>query len=166
MSFANKISPEHPFMNREVILNFTNEMSNTLSMMAQVEASFGKPFITANFKSPNEISVYLILNTDQFKGKVQFHFDKDIAKTIIGNMVGADMQENWNDVLDGVGEISNIFYGSAKTKLNEIGFHLNSSSPHPCWTKNLPINIGQSLCMVIPFMIQDKECFVEFIFYE
>jgi chemotaxis protein CheX len=164
MSVAIKQS-DHPFMNRDIILNLTNGMTTTLKLMANVDAHFEKPFANSKWKSPKEISVFLVLNTDSYQGQLQFHFDIMVAKKIIENMVGAEVDENSPEILDGVGEISNIFYGAAKTKLKELGLDLNMTIPQPCWTKDLPEHVGQSIKMIIPFKVEDKECFVEIILY-
>ncbi len=162
---APKIDVTHPFMNRDVILNLSNGMSTTLKMMADIEASFEKPYASVDWKSPKEISVFLILDTDSYKGQVLFHFDKAVAKKIIENMVGSAVAEDSPEILDGVGEISNIFYGAAKTKLKEAGFDLKMTIPQPCWTKDLPPVTNKSLVMIIPFKIENKDCFVEIILF-
>ena len=163
MSAAAKINTQHPFLNKDVILNLAGEITNTLKVMANIEARFEKPFAIANWKSPKEISVVLALDTAELKGKIHFHFDKYVAQEIISNLTGSQINEDSEEMLDGVGEISNIFYGAAKTKLNQIGFHLTLSSPHPCWTKDLPPTVGHSICLIIPFKVSDKDCYVEII---
>jgi len=162
---ALKIKSEHPFMNRDIILNLSNGMSTTLKLMSNIDAHFEKPFTDNTWKSPKEISVFLVLNTAAYKGKIQFHFDILIAKKIIENMVGSSIDENSPEILDGVGEISNIFYGAAKTKLKELGLDLNMSIPEPCWTKDLPETVGLLTRMIIPFKIENKDCFVEVILF-
>jgi chemotaxis protein CheX len=162
---APKINASHPFMNRDVILNLSNGMTATLKMMANVDSSFEKPYTSTHWKSPKEISVYLILDTDAYKGQVLFHFDKDVAKKIIENMVGSAIAEDSADILDGVGEISNIFYGAAKTKIKEAGIDLNMTIPKPCWTKDLTPITNKSISMIIPFKIENKDCYVEIIIF-
>ncbi len=165
MSAAPNLKSGHPFMNRDVVMNLSNGMSTTLKLMADIEAEFGKPFADSNWSSPKEISVFLVLNTPSYKGKVQFHFDILVAKKIIENMIGSEVDQNSPEILDGVGEISNIFYGAAKTKLKDLGVDLNMSLPQPCWTKDLPKNIGGQTSMIIPFKIENKDCFVEILLY-
>lgn len=162
---APKLNPEHPFMNREVILNISNGMSTTLKLMANIDAEFKTPFVDLNWSSPKEISVFLVLDTDFYKGQVLFHFDKSVAQKIIENMIGSTVDAESPEMLDGVGEISNIFYGTAKTKLKAVGFDLNMSIPKPCWTKDLPAMLNKKVGMVIPFQIENKDCFVEIVFY-
>ena len=101
-----------------------------------------------------------------FKGQILFHFDKQVAKTIIEKMMSLEiLDENSSELLDGVGEISNMFYGTAKMKLNEIGFKLSMSTPHPCWTKDLPPVASSKANMIVPFKIITKHCYVEIIIF-
>jgi chemotaxis protein CheX len=162
---APKIDNEHPLLNRDIILNLSNGMSHTLKLMANVEAEFTKPFSDPKWNSPKEISVVMVLDTPFYAGHIMFHFDKMVAKKIIENMIGAEVDENSDEILDGVGEISNIFYGAAKTKIKEQGFDLNMSIPKPYLTKDLPALVSKSVCMIIPFKIENKDCFVEIVLF-
>ena len=160
-----KLTLEHPFMNRDVIANLSNGISTTLKLMANVEARFEKPFSDLKWTSPKEISVIMSLDTAFYAGQIVFHFDKMVAKKIIENMIGSNVDQDSAEILDGVGEISNIFYGAAKTKLKLLGFDLNMSIPKPYLTKNLPALINKSVCLVIPFKVESKDCFVEVILF-
>lgn len=163
MSAARKIKAEHPFMDRELVLSFANGVVDVLKMMAQVDANFEKPFAAVNWKSPTELSVHLALNSDPYKGKIVFHFDKTVAQSIIEQMTGSEVSPSLEEILDGVGEISNMFYGAAKTKLNMVGFQLAMTLPVPVLTKNLPVYVTDTTSMVIPFRILEKLCYVEII---
>lgn len=163
MSAAQKPKASHPFMDREVLANLTSGVVQTLKAMAGLDAIFEKPHVSNNWKAPDEISVFLNLDTDPYKGQIFFHFNKNIAKTIIETMIGSPVDENSNDILDGVGEISNIFYGATKTKLNEMGFKLQIAAPHPYFTKDLPPRVGNAISMVIPFNINKAPCYIEIV---
>jgi chemotaxis protein CheX len=166
MSAAKKIEPGHPFMDGNVIMNLANGINTTLKTMTDLVANFDKPFIGQNWKPTSEFSVFLDLGVDPFKGQIFFHFDKLVAKTIIEKMTGAALDEgNSEEILDGLGEVSNMFYGSAKTKLNELGFKLKMSIPHPSLTEKLPPRVGENTAMVIPFKVLGKNCFVEIVIF-
>ena len=165
MSNAKKISLEHPFMERQVILNLAHGVVETLKMMADIDAEFEKPFTATNWVSPTDVSVYLSLNSGGHKGRLQFHFNKNVAKTIIEKMTGSEVESDSDEILDGVGEISNIFYGAAKAKLNLLGFNLAMSIPKPCWSRNLPRLTSDVTCMLIPFKVLQELCYVEIVLY-
>lgn len=161
MSAANKMPPQHPFMDKEVLLNLTNGISQTLKTMAELTANFEKPFISAGWVPPNEISVLLNMESDPYKGMIYFHFAKFVAELTIEKMTGSKAEADSPEILDGVGEISNIFYGAAKTKLNQLGFQLKLTQPLPHWTKDLPPKVGNTISLVIPFKIEEKACYIE-----
>ena len=163
MSAAFKVDVQHPFMDREVVLNIANGVVETLKILADITADFEKPFVADHWQSPTEVSVYLNLNSEPFCGKIHFHFDVKVAKYIIETLTGSSVPSDSDEILDGVGEISNIFYGSAKTKLNGIGYNLKMSLPTPCWTKDLPPSPDSKKCMIIPFKVNNALCYVEIV---
>ena len=166
MGAATKQPTQHPFLDRDVILSLANGVTETLQTMAQTVAAFEKPFVAKEWKTPCQIAVFLELHSDPYKGQVRFHFDKNVAQGIIEKMLGAKVDEMaLNDILDGVGEISNIFFGLTKTKLNSIGFKLNMTTPHPCESDTLPPIIGEKTLLIIPFRIEQTLCYVEMILY-
>lgn len=166
MSAAKKIEAGHPFMDSTIILNLANGINTTLKIMTDLVANFDKPFVGQNWVPTTEFSVFLDLSVDPFKGQILFHFDKLVAKSIIEKMTGSTLEEDKNDeILDGLGEVSNMFYGTAKTKLNELGFKLKMSIPHPYLTKKLPLRVSDGTVMVIPFKVLGKSCFVEVVIF-
>ena len=166
MNTAKKIDMRHPFMDSAVILNLANGINTTLKTMTDLVATFDKPYVGANWKSPTEFSVILELSVDPFKGILFFHFDKSVAQSIIEKLTGSAIDSSNNtEILDGIGEVSNMFYGTAKTKLNESGFKLKMSVPKPCLTKDLPESVGDFKNMIIPFKILSKNCFVEIVVF-
>ncbi len=166
MSTATKLNPHHPFLDRDVILSLANGVTETLQTMASTKANFEKPFVSKDWTSPCEIAVFLDLNSDPFKGQVRFHFDKVVATKIIEKMTGTTIDDVGNlELLDGVGEIANIFFGLTKTKLNAIGFKLNMSTPHPCLRVDLPPVLGDKTFLIIPFKVDQVLCFVEMILF-
>lgn len=161
MSAANKAPAHHPFMDKEVLLNLTNGVSETLKTMADLTAHFEKPFISSSWAPPQEISVFLNVESDPFRGMIYFHFAKKMSEMVIEKLTGSAVTPDSPEVLDGVGEISNIFYGAAKTKLNQMGFQLKLTRPNPFWTKDLPPRVGAHVSLVIPFKIEEHACYIE-----
>ena len=161
-----KIDIGHPFMDGAVIMNLANGINTTLKTMTDLVASFDKPFVGVNWKAPTEFSVVLELSVDPFKGILLFHFDKSVAQSIIEKLTGSAIDSaNNTEILDGIGEVSNMFYGTAKTKLNESGFKLKMSVPKPQMTNELPVPVGEFRNMIIPFKILSKNCFVEIVVF-
>ena len=165
MSAAVKQTHQHPFLDRDVILSLANGVTETLQTMANTVANFEKPFVAKEWQTPCQIAVFLELHSDPYKGQIRFHFDQNVAEGMIGKMLGNKVSLSMPDILDGIGEISNIFFGLTKTKLNSIGFKLNMTTPFPCECATLPPIIGDKTLLIIPFRIEQTLCYVELILY-
>lgn len=166
MSTAKKIEAGHPFLDSSVILNLANGINTTLKTMTDLVATFDKPFAGQNWKPTSEFSVTLELSITPFKGLLFFHFDKSVAQSIIERLTGSAVDSSNNvEILDGIGEVSNMFYGTAKTKLNELGFKLQMSVPKPGLTSELPARVSDFKNIIIPFKILGKSCFVEILIF-
>jgi chemotaxis protein CheX len=163
MSAAQKLNSQHPFLDRDVVMSIANSVAESLKVLADVTAEFEKPFSGSDWSSPTEFSVYLSLDSKPFLGKIQFHFDREVAKFVIEKITHSPCGNDTEEIFDGIGEISNIFYGSAKTKLNMLGFKLQMSLPVPSLTKNLPPAPSTHKCMIIPFKVNNALCYVEII---
>jgi len=164
MSVAYKFN-NHPFLESQVILSLANGVVETLKTMADVDAEFEKPFAVMNWQSPADVSVHLSLNTNGFKGRLLFHFTNNVAKEIIERMTGENVGDGMEQIFDGVGEVSNIFYGAAKAKLNAVGFNLTMTIPKACYSSQLPKFTQDTTCMLIPFKVLGETCYVEIILF-
>lgn len=165
MSAAPKISPEHPLLNREVILNFSNGVSETLKTMTGIESTFEKAFVEKNWKPKTDVSVYLDLQSEPYTGQIRFHFDKLVLASLFEKMLGQAVDPNSSEVQDCIGEISNICYGYAKSKLNERGLSLKMTLPHPCLTKDLPEAVSVHPHIVIPFKVLGYNCYIQIVIF-
>lgn len=165
MSTAPKISQEHPFLNREVIMNFSNGVAETLQIMAGVGSTFDKGYVEKNWKAQNEISVFLDLKSEPYTGQIRFHFSRSVLAKLFEKMLGQTVDPNSQEVLDCLGEISNMCYGYAKAKLNEKGFQLKMTIPHPVPTEDLPEVVTQHPHIIIPFKVFDQACHIQIIIF-
>lgn len=166
MSAAAKLKPQHPFLDRDVILSMANGVTETLQTMASTVANFEKPYVSKDWVTPCQVAVFIELHSEPYRGQIRFHFDKVVAKGIIEKMLGSQIDQIDNvDLLDGVGEIANIFFGLAKTKLNAIGFKLHMSTPNPCLSADLPPLVGDKTLLIIPFKVDQISCFIEMILF-
>jgi|GEM_PF-3303745 len=165
MSTAPKIAEAHPFLNREVILNFSNGVAETLQTMAGFTISFEKGFVEKNWKAKNDISVYLDLKSPPYTGQIRFHFNKTVLVALFEKMLGQTVDPNSNEILDCLGEISNMCYGYAKAKLNEKGFALQMTIPHPSATTDLPEVFSRHPHIVIPFKVLEQACQIQIIIF-
>ncbi len=165
MNSVKKFEPVHPFLNRDVILNLSNGVVETIETMAGVKSTFDKPFVEKNWKPTNDISVFLNLNSSLFKGRIYFHFNKlalvHLYEKIMGETVDADSVE----IIDCLGEISNICYGFAKAKLNDKGLKFQMSIPQPCKTVDLEPIESSKPHIIIPLVVHNYACQIQIVIF-
>jgi chemotaxis protein CheX len=162
---ALKINPIHPFLNRDILLALTEGILNTLGSMSKVSVKFEKPFADNAWVTPKQISVLVKLDSDSYTGQLVFHFDAVVAQKVIESMTGELLAADSLELIDGMGEISNIFYGAAKTKLKEKGLSLAMAIPKPCWSTDLVVKPNVTTKIIMPFHVENIECFFEIAVY-
>ena len=75
-------------------------------------------------------------------------------------MIGEPPKEFNDDVLDGIGEITNIVYGSMKAKLNPLGYEFRMATPKSQFTKDIE-KVKLQKQLMIPFQIENYQCYIE-----
>ncbi len=163
MSATNKIETTHPFLNSKVLLSLSNGISETLKMMTGLKCTFDKPFANVNWKTTFEVSVMLQLKSPPFTGQIRLHFDRKCIVLLYEKFSGQAVAESSDDLLDCVGELSNMCYGFAKTKLNEVGMKLNMSIPKAMNAADLPEAFSSHPNLILPYKIEDHACVIQLI---
>jgi CheY-specific phosphatase CheX len=137
-----------------------------LSQLGSFTTTFKPHFFAKEWTAPTPITVIVNIKQNEQPLQVRFHFDPKPVIEILEGMLGDKVDPNSQDILDGVGEISNMIYGLIKTKASGSGFQFGMGRPEACFTKNILPNTnpnGQSL--IIPFSVNGGECHFEFIVF-
>lgn len=151
---------ENPIFQDNVMNAFCVGLKDTLQMMAQVDTTFDKPSIQMNWKTQGNISGVVDFETKDFKGSIYIHFPDLVLINLYNKMVGENCTEMSPEVMDCIGEISNMAYGVAKGKLDPLQLKFSMSLPKVFKTpdlKRLP-NVPH---LLIPFNLFDKPCQLE-----
>lgn len=168
MSTALKLSTlKHPLFEKIVVENICAGIKGTIAQLGPFATEFQPHFFASEFSAPTPISVVLNLKQNEQPLQVRFHFDPKPVVEILEGMLGDKVDPESQDILDGVGEISNMIYGLIKTKASAAGFSFGMGRPEACFTKNIPASVnpnGQSL--VIPFSVNGSVCHFEFIVFQ
>lgn len=168
MSTALKLSAlKHPVFEKLVVENICAGIQGTLSQLGPFKTEFKPHFLAHTWVVPSPISVIVNLKQNEQPLQVRFHFDSKPVIEILEGMLGDKVDPESQDILDGVGEISNMIYGLIKTKASSAGFQFGMGRPEACFTKNLPQNVNpNSQSLVIPFTINDSICHFEFVVFD
>ncbi len=151
----------YPILENELMLNLASGVDETFQTMAHTNSIFEKAFTDKNWKAPAEYSVYLDFQTLPAKGQIRFHFTQNALVSLYNAMMGCTGVPDMVEVIDVLGEISNVCYGLAKGKLNREGYALGMALPHPGKTSDLPEFTSDRPNMVIPFRVFNEICYIQ-----
>ncbi len=159
-----KLTPKefHPFFDSDVFEGFSTGIEKTLKQMAEIDIDFDPTFETLDWKPPTEYSVFLNVESEPHRGQIRFHFERKTTLEIIKKLTGLELDSD-EDIIDGLGEIANMFYGTTKTKLNNMGFKFKMSLPQPYLTKNLPDFQNSQRNVILPINIFNEKFYAEII---
>jgi CheY-specific phosphatase CheX len=151
---------ENPLFQENVINALCVGLQETITMMAQVKITFGKPSIELSWKTTGDVSGVVEFETKDFRGSVYIHFPGDVLIKLYNQMVGESLTTVSPEVVDCIGEISNMAYGVAKGKLDPLQLKFTMSLPKTFKTTDLN-RLATVPHLLIPFNAYDKECQLE-----
>lgn len=153
---------DHPVLENELMINLSNGVDETLQTMARINSIFERSFSDKNWKSPCEYSVYLEIQSLPARGQIRLHFSYQALLHLYQGMIG-DGNPDHAEVVDCLGEVSNVSYGLAKGKLNREGYSLGMALPHSGKTVDLPQLLTERPNLVTPFKIFNETCYIQIV---
>ncbi len=115
-------------MNVEYINPFVLSVINVFRTMVGIELQRGDPFVKRGFQPRHDISGIIGLS-GKAKGTVVLCLEREMALTTTAALLGMkpDSTQITADVIDAVGELTNMIAGGAKAKLAQ--FEMSVSLP-------------------------------------
>lgn len=153
----------HPVLENTLMLNLSNGIDESLRTMAHATSIFERSFNAINWKSPCEYSVYLEIKSGNITGQIRFHFTYKALSGIYQGMVGDPNPPVVTDVIDVLGELSNVCYGIAKGRLNREGYSLGMALPHAGKSADVPPPESGRPNMIIPFKVFNETCYIQIV---
>ena len=143
---------------KDLLIKTTNDIFDTMLSM-NIEAADGK---IAAIRDKNRI-----VGTVGFAGDVvgcmNIHFGETFARLIAGNMLGENPDDiNNDDLLDVVGELSNMIGGDLKSRLCDSGIPCSLSIPTTMSGSDFIVEShGWSIHESVTFLSDDQVALVE-----
>jgi len=151
-------------MDVKLINPFLQAAINVLTVMAMTEVKPGKPYIRNSNAAKGDVSGVIGL-TGKSSGTIAVTFTEKCAIGVVNNMLGENLTKLGEDVIDAVGEITNMISGQARKGLAEVGIPLQGSTPTVITGKGHTIShITKGPILAIPFATQFGEFTVEVCF--
>ena len=116
-------------MNSEFVNPFLSSFINVLQTMAMLEIKPGRPSLKKDAVARGVVSGLIGMVGPTVSGSFSISFDKELALNVFQLMVGDTVEDIPEDIIDMVGEITNMVAGGAKRQLGEKGFEFNMATP-------------------------------------
>jgi chemotaxis protein CheX len=122
-----------------------------LTKMAFVEPRPGKVYLKDTSLAQGDVSGIIGITGDMI-GSLAISFSESCICHLISRMLGEPLTEATQEVFDGVGELTNMISGVARTHLEKDGMEVYAAIPSVVYGKNHTLNhILKAPSIVIPF---------------
>ena len=149
-------------MKAEFINPFINSAINVFKTMAQVNPVAGKPYLKHDKLTWGVVSGVIGMAGDKASGNMIISFDQSCILKVVSNMLMEEFTEMNDDVLDAVGEITNMISGGAKRELGEMGFTFEMAIPIIIRGQSVELTqITKQPILVVPFETENGKFVVE-----
>ena len=150
--------------NAEIARPFVKATLEILTVMANLQASAGKPYVKQDNIARGDVSAIVGLTGDKI-GSMSISFSRSCAIALVRGLLGDGIQDVLQDAQDAVGEMANMVSGQARAGLRDMGIALKGSLPKVIVGNGHIIrHISSSPVVAIPFACEAGEFTVEFCF--
>lgn len=148
-------------MDVEYINPFLNGTLEVLKTMASFQPVPEKPYVKKDDLAHGDVSGIIGITGDAI-GSLAISFSASCICSIVGRMLGETFTTINHDVLDAVGELTNMISGVSRTHLEKKGMTVFAAIPSVVFGANHTINhILKSPSIVIPFSSPNGPFFVD-----
>lgn len=138
-------------LNVDYINPFIEAVVNTFKTMCSVEAEREKVFLKGDGDERYGVTGIIGLGGEA-TGAVVLNFPEAVAMSAVSSFVGDSYDSITADVVDGVGELTNIIAGDAKNRLMQKGYTFDIGLPKIVVGRNYVTAQSSSVpCVVISF---------------
>ncbi len=151
----------------EVIRPFLESTINVLKTMAFLEAKPGKPFVKEENEPRGDVTGIIGMASDTVSGSMALVFSEATILQIVSGMLCEEFKEVDSDVLDCVGELTNMISGGARAGLSKLDMKFEMAIP--TMIRGAGHNVEHKTkgsIVIIPFEIPAGTFYIEAAFSE
>ena len=138
-------------MDVKYINPFINAAQTVFKTMLGISAEMGKPALKTINSTSGDVTGIMGLVGDK-KGTVAISLRERGAKFVYKTLVGDDCETINQDVVDAIGEITNIISGQARKEFEKNGINLNAAIPMVIVGKEVEMNFITKIPIIsLPF---------------
>jgi CheY-specific phosphatase CheX len=140
---------------------FLNGTLEALRVTCGLEVKAGAPFLKGKVPQPDfHIAAILGITSSTFSGSITLLFPNEVFKQVVTAWLHEEIIELTKDHQDGVAELLNIIYGSAKVVWNEQGRQIQKAIPSVLTGRPVR-SVSKYPVLVVPFITRFGEFHVE-----
>ena len=148
-------------MDVKYINPFLNGTLEVLKKMAFMDAVPGKPYLKKEEAASGDVSGIIGITGDAI-GSLALSFSEKCICKIVSNMLGEEHHEVTKEILDAVGELTNMVSGASRTQLEKMGMSVHAAIPTVVHGQGHTItHILKSPSLVIPFSTAAGPFFID-----
>jgi len=136
---------------------FIKATIDTFTTMLSIELKTGNPVLKVDAVHTYDISGVIGLSGEA-QGIISLSYPKDVAFALVGALLGTTISDVNHELIDGVGEITNIVAGNAKQYLSN--FQLKISLPNVVIGSGHRIEVQSGVKTIIVPLVGDLGEFV------
>jgi chemotaxis protein CheX len=146
----------------EIATYFVNATVVTMFKMANLVVSSGRFFVKHDKTALGEITAIIGVSGER-NGSIAVSFSRESAEALVRGMLGDNVEDLERDMVDAVGELTNIISGHARKSIASAGLSLSASNPSIVVGEKMEIeHKAKAAVIVIPFNMSGKSFVVEF----
>lgn len=141
---------------------FATSTEKVMTTMASTELRKLESLVRDNRETMGEVTGVIGFSTEEVTGNLIISFEEQCILKIVERMVGAASEEINEEIIDAVGELTNIIVGGAKSELNKHGHISDMARPMVIAGKGTTLSqVGEGSTIIIPYVTQNGKFFVE-----
>jgi len=145
----------------EVTVMIREATLNVFSMMLGLEFEAGQSYIEEDPPGPSEGVLALVGLAGTWAGSGTFSCSAEMARKISSALLMAEYESINDEVLDAIGEVTNMVLGNVKTSLEDKLGPMGLSIPTVVYGRNFTTrSMARSSWTVVPFKLGDDSVLV------
>lgn len=157
-------------MKPDFIDPFISTTVTVISTMCNIEVQPLKPILKESPESWGtwgEVTGIIGMTSKELSGNMILSFDKDSMLSIVNAMLAETYNTINDEIIDAVGELTNIISGGAKQKFSEIGQNFDMATPLTITGQGVKISqLSRKNIVQIPFLVKNGKFVLEANLYE
>jgi chemotaxis protein CheX len=140
-------------MKAEYLNPFMHATRNVLETMAQTKVAAQKPHLKESMATYGDVTGIIGMASEAVEGNMVISFSEKCILQIVAKMLMEEPKTKMDeDIVDAVGELTNMICGGAKAELAKLGLNFSLATPTMITGKGVEIHYrSESPTIVIPF---------------